>query len=115
MPRGFGMYLKGGISLIKMLLFKQTVPQAIAEKRAVQCVACPLNVFPDRTGFPEWANGIAEKCTNGKKVPQHEELGECEACGCNLRAKVFYGGKLELTEGEIVKMSTVNCWQLYHG
>ena len=115
MPKGFGMYLKGGLALVKMLLFKQVSPMQIAEARAAQCVKCPFNTFPDKVGFPKWASDVAEKCTNGKKTTKHEELGECGVCGCNLRAKVFYGGKIDLTEEEKVKMKTVNCWQLNNG
>lgn len=104
-------FVKGGIALVENLLYKNMVDQNTADARAAICVECPYNVFPDKGGFLKWSDDIAEASTGGKKSIFHDRLGSCEVCTCTLKAKVFYSGKIKLTDEERTKMLAVNCWQ----
>lgn len=110
--RGFMQYLRGGITLITDLMYKEFASQDEANSRSLQCSLCPHNVFPDKGKFIKWSDTIAENSVGDRRSLHHEKLGNCEVCSCPLRAKVFYKGKVKLTEGEEAKMGAVKCWQL---
>ena len=56
LERGWLAYMKGGLTLLDYLRYgeKQLVNQITADKRAVQCVSCKYNIFPDKGPFLEW-------------------------------------------------------------
>lgn len=112
--RGWLQTIRGGIALVEYVVFKRFATQAEAERRADVCLKCPNNVIPseDRPKFDAWADNLAELCTEGRKVPAHAYLGMCSVCECNLRAKVFFGSPISLTEAEQKEMEKVGCWQL---
>lgn len=111
-PLGILGYIKGGIVLFKNVMFKDFAPQEVAEERAKQCVMCPFNNFPDHAGFLEWTKKAAVDSVGERKVAVQEQLGECRACGCPLRAKVHYKGTLSFNDQERANMESVSCWQL---
>jgi len=111
--RSFMGYVKGGIHLIKNLAFKRFCSPEEAEKRAAQCVKCPLNFFPDKTGFLKWSDAVAIREVGQRKTSVHDKLGSCAGCGCPLKSKVFCEGPLKaFTAEEVAKMKPVKCWQL---
>lgn len=112
-PRSMHQYVKGGVGLLMNLFYgeKNIVPQEEADRRADVCLGCPYNKFPDKNAFERWADDLAQKSVGDHRSKHHEQLGNCEVCSCNMRAKVFFGGKIELTEEELEKMEEVNCWQ----
>lgn len=116
LERGFMGYLKGGIALLTNLYYgeKNMVDKEEAERRASLCVNCPLNVFLDKGAFIKWSDEIALHSTNGKRVSVHEKLGNCAACSCPLRAKVWYRGYFELSkeEKDNILQHKADCWQL---
>lgn len=112
--RSIGMYIQGGVALLKQMYYQAFATQEVAEKRGAQCVACQYNVFPDKKGFIKFADNLAEmQIGKTRKVSMEKELGNCEVCTCSLRSKVFFGGKLSsFPEDQIEKMKAVDCWQL---
>lgn len=114
LPRGLLGYIKGGVALLRNLAYKDFAKQEVADERSRICSNCPLNVFPDRNGFIRWSNDIAEASVGDRKASHHDELGQCAACSCPLRAKVFYTGKINLTaeQEELIKTVKPDCWQL---
>lgn len=111
MPRGLLMTIKGGISLLKNMLYSSYVSKEEADRRAKVCLGCPHNVFPDKTSFVAWADEVAEASLQGRRSDHHKELGNCEVCTCLLRSKVFYGGKIDIDPKERLKYPDF-CWQL---
>ncbi len=73
----------------------EPVSQDIAESRANRCASCPLNVRGD--WFDRVTGSIADmvreevtaKSAMDLRVKKESELGTCDACGCNLRLKVW--------------------------
>lgn len=114
LKRGIIQTFKGGIALLKDIAYKTFVSQEVADARAKICAGCPLNVFPDKGEFVHWADVIAEASLGKKRSAYHDQLGNCEACTCLMRSKVFYGGEITLTDDEKFKMKKANpnCWQL---
>lgn len=113
LKRGFYSYIRGGIALVKRVVFQKFVTQEVAEARARQCVGCKFNYFPDRGPFISWIDDVAVQTVGERKVSLHNELAECQVCLCPLRSKVFFDGKLpKFTEEQLVKLREVNCWQI---
>lgn len=114
LKRGIIPFLKGGVLLLKNLLYNQFVSQEVADARSELCKTCPLNVFPDKGAFVRWSDELAVQTVGERKSKNHDALGTCEGCGCPLRCKVWYGGtiKLKPEEKEKILPVTPNCWQL---
>jgi len=112
LKRGFLAYLKGGIALLDYVFYgdKAMVSQEEAERRGTICLTCPYNTFPDKGAFIGWSDRMAEACVGEKYVSMHDELGNCEACSCTLKAKVFYKGPFRCSHEEMEKFPTF-CWQ----
>lgn len=110
--RGLAAVWKGGILLLKSLMYQTFATQEVAEARAKQCVKCPYNVFPDKTGFIKWSDKLAEKTVGSRKTSNNDNLGNCEVCSCPLRCSVWYMGEKKFTEEELEKLDEVKCWQL---
>lgn len=113
LERSISQYIRGGIALLHNMAFKKFASQEEAEARASQCVQCPNNVFPDKGAFMAWADDIAIQQVGERRTTRHNELGNCAACSCPLRSKVFIGGPLPaFPEEEVKEMRKVGCWQL---
>lgn len=114
LKRGVYQYIKGGIALLKNMLYPSFATQEEADRRSLICKECVLNVFPDKTKFIKWSDDLAEQCVENRRSKYHESLGNCEACSCPLRAKVWWNGKVELTNTERTQMESANpkCWQI---
>ena len=111
--RSFQQYIKGGVALLKNIIFRKFARLDVAEARAKQCISCKYNVFPDKDLFLEWSDNIAIMQVGERKVSVHEQLASCDVCTCNLRSKVFFDGKLDkFKDDEVVKLKSVKCWQL---
>lgn len=110
LPRGFMSYLKGGMALIKNMIYSKYVSQEEADRRAVICISCPKNIFHDMGPFVHWSNEIMVNSVGDRKAKDYEKLGECSCCTCPLRAKVWYGGEIELKEKEL-ECTPDFCWQ----
>lgn len=112
--RGVLAYIKGGIALLNNLYYGENnmVPQATADARAEQCVTCKFNSFPDKSTFVKWSDDLAEASTGGKKAASHTQLGNCMACSCCLKAKVWYKGPFIVSTDEVPMMQEVGCWQI---
>lgn len=107
-------YIRGGIALLKNMLYKKYVSQDVAEARAKICVTCPLNVFPDKKGFLKWSDEMAEAAVGDRRTSLHEKLGNCEVCTCVLKSKVFFGEPITLPKDEYDKLPNY-CWQKIEG
>lgn len=103
-------YLKGGIALIQNMAYDTIATQEVADKRSEICKGCPHNVFPDKGPFIYWSDRIAEASIGNRKSVNHNDLGNCEICSCPLRAKVFFGGKIDLPDKEHDQLPDF-CWQ----
>lgn len=113
LTRSIFTYVKGGILLAKNAYFKVFVNQEEAEKRGQQCLGCVHNVFPDKGPFLKYTDDIAIKQVGDREVSMAKDLGNCAACTCVLKSKVFLGGSLpKFPEDQLQKMKAVKCWQL---
>lgn len=113
LTRGMYLYIKGGLALLKSVVYPKYCSQGEADTRALQCISCPNNVFPDKKGFFKWADDTAVMMVGERKSKYHEQLGNCKACTCNMRSKVFWGNKLDkFSSEEVAEMQKVKCWQL---
>lgn len=109
--RGLMAYIKGGVSLIKNMLYDSYVDQDEADRRASICIKCPENVFPgNKTQVMQWTDTIAEHAVGDRKSIYHEELGNCAVCSCVLKAKVWMGPPIEVTKEEEENLPSY-CWQ----
>jgi hypothetical protein len=111
LKRGFLAYFRGGIALIKKMIYNETVSQDEADRRGLICVTCPHNVFPDKGPFLHWSDQVAEASVGDRKSKYHERLGSCEVCSCTLKAKVFFRGDMGITAEQTAQMRKVKCWQ----
>lgn len=115
MKRGLLQYAKGGLMLLSNLWYgdENMVDQAKADERATICKDCPCNEFPDRGMFIQWSDDIALNSVGERKSAHYDSLGNCAACSCCLRAKVWYKGPFKLSKDESAKMQLCNsqCWQ----
>jgi len=67
------------------------VDQAEGDRRAGICARCPHNVIPAGKGWLQnWTDGQMLKSVEGRKTVNHEKLGVCEVCSCELRAAVWW-------------------------
>lgn len=116
LKRGFMQYIKGGLALIEQLYYgdKNIVKQEEADRRAEICKNCSCNLFPDRDMFIQWSDDLALHSIGDRKSKWHSDLGNCSACSCPLRCKVWYRGPFILSVEEVDKMKTCNplCWQV---
>ncbi len=116
--RGIIPTIRGGIALLTTVLYSKFVSKEEADVRSAICAACPHNVFLDKGNFIKWSDSLAEQATGGRKSRHHDQLGNCALCSCPLRAKVWYGGKIEY-KGEELDALPDFCWQkkesLKHG
>lgn len=116
LKRGLIQYLKGGLALVKNVFYgeENMVSQEEADRRGAICKNCPCNSFPDRGMFVQWSDDLALHSIGDRKSTYHDDLGNCEACSCCMRAKVFYKGPFGLLASERDKMKKCNpkCWQL---
>ena len=110
LQRGLLGYVKGGIALLKNIIYSSYVTQEEAEKRAAICVQCPYNIFPDKDGFIKWADEIAYHSIGGRKTSLDDKLGNCEICTCVNKAKVHLGGEI-VNSAEINNKFPDFCWQ----
>jgi len=114
LKRGLLGYLKGGVALIQNLWYDTTVPMRVANERGAVCVECPFNSKYDVPWFEEWSNNVAIASVGEKRSAHHDNLWQCSACSCPLKAKVFYNGRIELTneQEKVIKETNPKCWQL---
>jgi len=112
LKRGFIATVKGGVALLKSMMYKSFVSQEVADGRSNICRTCPYNVFPDKGPFIKWSDTVAEGAVGNRKSKYHDELGNCEVCTCPLRAKVFYDGEIKLPDDQQEVMRKVGCWQV---
>lgn len=112
LDRGFLGYLKGGIALVKQMLYKKFATQEVADKRSEQCSLCRYNVFPDKGVFLKWSEDVAVASVEGRRSKKHTELGMCDVCTCPLKAKVWWSGSIKIEDGWVAPMKEVDCWQL---
>lgn len=103
-------YIKGGVALLKSIAYNSFVSQEEADRRALICIKCPKNIFPDKKRFVEWADKLAEATVGDRKSAHHDKLGNCEVCSCCMRSKIFYDGKLDFTPKEYKQFPSF-CWQ----
>lgn len=115
MPKGWKVILKKGLALLRFMKFRNFADQATADLRSEVCVGCPLNQKPVNKPFYErWAAKAAEEVIEDRKSKNHDKLMECQACGCNLRAKVWTGDAIELfaDEHQLIQIQRPQCWQI---
>ena len=120
LTRGLFQTIRGGIALLENLFYGEANMSSLAEasRRAAICLECPINDFPDRSGFIKWSDDIAEKATGSryKELPPEvrDNLGNCRGCSCTLKAKVFHRYPIHLpdTEQSFMRSSNFECWQL---
>ena len=114
LERGWLTYIKGGMVLLEYLFYgeEKMVSQAEADTRAKQCVDCKFNYFPDKTTFVQWADGIAKASVGDASTIYDAALGNCQACSCVNKAKVWYKGPFTPNTKELSRLREVNCWQL---
>lgn len=110
LERGWMTYLKGGITLIKTMLFDAYVAQEEADRRSDICVDCPHNVNPKKNTWDTWADATAEHTIGDRRSKNHDKIFNCEICTCLLRSKVWIDEPLELSKEEIMQLPDF-CWQ----
>lgn len=112
--RGFTTYIKGGIALLKTMMFKRFASQEVAEARAKQCSTCRYNVAIEKTdAFFKWSNDIAIQCVGQRKTSLDDKIYVCAVCTCVLKSKVHIQQPLDpFTPKQVERMKSVNCWQL---
>lgn len=110
LERGWKTYLKGGINLVKTMLFNSYVDQETADKRSEICASCPMNIVPSKTNWETWADDVAEHTIGDRKSKFHDKLNSCQVCTCVMKSKVWIGEKLEFTPDELSKFPNF-CWQ----
>jgi hypothetical protein len=110
LKRGLIPTLKGGVLILKNLMYNSFASQEVADARSAICKECPHNVFPDKGPFIAWSDNIAEHTVGDRKSAHHDDLGNCGICSCPLRPKVFFTGKPQLTNEQLNEMPA-NCWQ----
>lgn len=92
------------------------VAQATADARAEVCARCPLNVpeklFEKLTGAAAklFRQAIAWKTKAGLRVPLEKQLRVCEACGCDLKLKVW--SPIEVARQGDLSGLDPKCWIL---
>jgi hypothetical protein len=112
LERGLMTYIKGGIALVKSLMYDTFVSQSEADRRSDICVKCTYNVFPDRSFFIKWSDSLAKASVGERKAKNFDLLGNCAQCTCCLKAKCWFTGPFDgLTPEQISKMKSVSCWQ----
>lgn len=115
LKRNLQSYLKGGIALIKDMLYgvEMRVSQDEAEKRAEICKKCPFNVIPPEKSWFIQSTDEAVKTYLGDNIKTENDsfLGNCQVCSCVLPFKVHVKGPFELNPEEKGKMDSVGCWQ----
>lgn len=101
----------------------EPVPQTLADARAGVCGQCPLNVKGD--WFDRVTGEIADlvraevtaKSAMNLRVPNEDSIGTCDACGCNLRLKVWVPIDTILPgmSDEVLGRLEARCWVLKEG
>lgn len=109
LERGWMTYLKGGLSLIKTMLFDSYVDQKTADARSNICVTCPHNVNPNKRSWDAWVDDIVEHTIGDLRSEKHDKLFNCAICTCILKTKVFSGEKFTHSEEENNQMPEW-CW-----
>lgn len=107
-------YVRGGLALLKNMLYQKFVSQAKADERGSICIQCPHNVFPDKKNFVKWTDQMAEASVGDRKSIHHDALGNCEICTCVLKSKVFFGEQISLPKEEYTQLPGF-CWQKIEG
>lgn len=112
--RGLWETARGAVNVLKNVFLgeKNMVSAEIADARSIHCSKCPLNVFPDKGPFIKFSDSLADSSTGGRRSARHDELGNCAACSCPLRVKVWSRGPFSLNDKEVGLMESVGCWQL---
>lgn len=110
LKRGFLETMRGGISLLTNYMYDKFVTQEVADSRALICIECPENVDPEKGTLVAWEDEIAQAMVGDRKSNYHNNLHTCKACGCLLKGKVFYQGKLSLDDETLAQMPG-KCWQ----
>jgi hypothetical protein len=110
LKRGWFLYWKGGVQVFKNVFYgeKNMVSQEVADARSVICSTCPENIFPDKDGFIEYSDRLAEASTGGKKTVKYSELGNCNLCTCTLKALVWSKNNKVSPEENY----PAHCWKL---
>lgn len=87
----------------------QFVPQQQAEARAAVCASCPLNV---EVGGCKGCAGVLKKTLElvNKTTSRDDQLENCGACGCVLRAKVHMPLEFNLTSQPPGTEYPEHCW-----
>lgn len=111
LKRGIWQTVRGGIALLTNMAYKATVTQEVADSRSEICFNCPNNTTPPGKGFTKWSNDLAIDAVGDKRSKHHDSLGVCAVCSCPLKPKVWYDGKIRLTQEEVTEMEKVSCWQ----
>lgn len=114
LKRGFVPSIKGGILLLTNYMYDAFATQAVADARSDICASCPLNQDTEKDLLTKTGDFIAINMVGDRKSRNHDKLYTCMGCGCPLKGKVFYQGKVSLTEEQLGKMSDANsnCWQV---
>lgn len=112
--RGIYATIRGGVSLLVNLAYNSFATQEVADARSEVCKDCSLNQFPDKTDFVKWADDIAQMSVGDRRSINHDALGNCMGCSCLMRSKVFFNGKIVLSDEQKELMSKANaeCWQV---
>lgn len=110
--RGLLYYVKGGIKLIRQMLYKSYAQQEEADRRSAICVTCKYNKADPSPAYPKWLAEVVTKSIGSRRSLHHDKLYTCSVCDCPLAAKVWYGAKdLEIPHDQLTKMREVGCWQ----
>lgn len=103
--------MNGGIALLTNVFLpeKSRVTQEEADKRSKICTDCNYNVFPDKNFYAKWADELMEDSIGDARSINHDKLGNCAACTCPLRPKVWSKGPFSFTTEEYEKLPEW-CW-----
>lgn len=84
-------------------------------RRAVICGKCDRNVIPAGKGWVQnWTDGKMLEAVEGRRTENHDRLGVCEVCSCELRAAVWWSPDIIEASSRRARYATdfpKHCWK----
>lgn len=109
LERGWMTYLKGGLVLVKTMLFDSYVDQNEADLRSSICAKCEYNQKPQKNNIDTWVDAVVEHQIGDLRSKHHDELHNCAVCSCVLKSKVWSGESASHDDEENKQLPN-HCW-----
>lgn len=86
------------ILYMRVMKGEEPISQEEANRRAAICITCPLNVDAGACVSCK-LKGLMRTLKGGRKVAGENQLKACDACGCDLKTKVWFRKEAVYREG----------------